>query len=245
MPTLPRTILSGVPAAFAAVLLLAGCSRNTTTEQPGATTAPPEPGAQQQQQNPQGQLPPGHPPLDQMPQGGPQGGPAGGQQIVPPAADAGTGQNAISWNAPKDWVAEQPSSSMRRAQYKVPGPGGDAECAVFYFGPGQGGDPKANAQRWISQFSTPDGKPVEGKTSETKVNGVPVVIVEAKGSYNGAMSMGMSHNAPSEKPGYALLGAVIEGPDSNWFFKLTGPEKTIDAQRGNFDALVKSVKKGA
>ena len=27
-----------------------------------------------------------------------------------------------------------PSSSMRRAQYRVPGAGGDAECVVFYFG---------------------------------------------------------------------------------------------------------------
>ena len=29
---------------------------------------------------------------------------------------------------------------MRRAQYRISGSGGDAECVVFYFGPGQGGD---------------------------------------------------------------------------------------------------------
>ena len=47
------------------------------------------------------------------------------------------------------------------------------------------------------------------------------------GTYSGGMTATM---APAEdKPGYMLLGAVAEGPDSNWFFKLTGPEATVKA----------------
>ena len=40
----------------------------------------------------------------------------------------------------------------------------------------------------------------------------------------------------------SLLGAIVEGPDSNWFFKCTGPSKTMQAHRKEFDALVESVR---
>jgi hypothetical protein len=38
---------------------------------------------------------------------------------------------------------------------------------------------------------------------------------------------------------------VAEGPDANWFFKFTGPAKTVEAQRAAFGELLKSLKKGA
>jgi hypothetical protein len=41
-----------------------------------------------------------------------------------------------------------------------------------------------------------------------------------------------------------LLGAVAPGPDANWFFKLTGPDKTVTAQRDAFIGMVKSLKPG-
>lgn len=170
--------------------------------------------------------------------------PTGGG-IAPPPEGTGTGSSGMSWIVPKGWIEEQPSSSMRRAQYRVPGTGGDGECAVFYFGPGQGGDPRSNAMRWAGQFVQPDGKSSEAatKTSEMKVGDIKVLLVETTGTYTGGMTMGMQP-AP-QKPGYALLGAVAEGPDSNWFFKFTGPEKTVQSQRGAFDALLKSLKKGS
>jgi hypothetical protein len=39
------------------------------------------------------------------------------------------------------------------------------------------------------------------------------------------------------KPGYALLGAIVETSPPT-FFKLTGPEKTVMAARADFDKLV-------
>ena len=51
---------------------------------------------------------------------------------------------------------------MRHAQYRVPGGNGDGECIVFYFGPGEGGDPMSNARRWAGQFDQPDGSLVGG-----------------------------------------------------------------------------------
>jgi len=52
-------------------------------------------------------------------------------------------------------------------------------------------------------------------------------------------------SAAGQHPGYMLLGAIAEGPDANWFFKLTGPEATVEAQRAGFEALLKSLRKGS
>jgi hypothetical protein len=134
---------------------------------------------------------------------------------------------------------------MRRAQYRVPGPGGDGECVVFYFGPGEGGDPKSNALRWASQFQPAGGLSPEQalKTGEMRVGAIPVMTVEVAGTYMGGGAM---MGGPSEpRPDYMLLGAVAEGPDANWFFKFTGPAKTIESNRAAFGELLKSLRTGA
>ncbi len=184
-------------------------------------------------------LPPGHPPIDTAP------APTAAQTIAPPPPGSGSGLLALGWKVPAGWVEEPPSSNLRKAQYKVPGPGGNGECIVFYFGPGQGGDAMSNAQRWASQFKQADGSTSEQsmKTKNYQVGGIPVLEVEVAGTYAGGMTMTM---APAEdKPGYMLLGAVAQGPDSNWFFKFTGPESTVKGQRDAFEQMIKSLKQGA
>jgi len=206
-----------------------------------------------------GELPAGHPAISDVPpeiaasvrpEDLPAGHPAvttppSAADILPPVdAAAGTGAAALAWRAPASWTSEPPANSMRRAQYKVPGPGGDGECVVFYFGPGQGGDPMGNAERWASQFSDASGQPATAsmKTRTEKVNDVTVLFVEAGGTYHSGSMMGMGQAVA--KPDWALLGAVAEGADANWFFKFTAPKATIDAERANFEAMLRSLKRG-
>jgi hypothetical protein len=177
-------------------------------------------------------------------------GRTGGTATLPPGLPpvperAGTGDAALAWTAPATWIAEKPSSTMRRAQYKVPGTAGDGECVVFYFGPGQGGDPMSNAHRWAEQFTLADGGPATSamKTSEVVVGGLTVFIVEVAGTYKGGMTM--TAEPPVPKPGYRLLGAVAPGPDANWYFKFTGPDATVNEQRAAFTSMVGSLKHGA
>lgn len=179
-------------------------------------------------------LPPGHPPTGEY--GSPPSVPA-------PAPGSGTARQALTWTLPSGWTEETPSSSMRRAQYRLPGPGGPAECVVFYFGPGQGGDAKSNATRWASQFHRADGGPVRDalKTREIKVGDIAVVTVEVTGTYAGGMGSGP---AGAERPNYMLLGAIAQGPDANWFFRATGPRATLEAQRAAFDGLIRSLRRG-
>jgi hypothetical protein len=203
--------------------------------QPAHSTQTPAGGAAEAGQ----QLPPGHPAVAP----GAAGGAMGGFDLQPVDPNAGRGQTGLAWNAPESWLAQPPSNSMRRAQYQVPGPGGNGECVVFYFGPGQGGAPMENAQRWAGQFAQPGGKnPLEVmKTRMGEAGGVPVLFVETTGTYVAGAMMG----GPTEaKQGWALLGAVVEGADANWFFKFTGPAKTIEAQRAAFDAMITSVRRG-
>jgi hypothetical protein len=225
---------------LAAALCLASCGKKEPEPRPPADAkaerAPdpallPIPGSE----GSPGELPPGHPPV----------GAAAGNDIPAPPPGSGEGDTGVRWKAPAGWIAETPSSPMRRAQYRVPGPGGDGECVVFYFGPGQGGDPMANAQRWVGQFKRPDGTPAAdaAKTTTLTIGNIAVLLVEVAGTYSGGMTMGME--PPKEKPGYMLLGAIAEGPDANWFFKLTGPEATVRAQHEAFAAMVRSLEKGA
>jgi hypothetical protein len=181
-------------------------------------------------------LPAGHPPLDAAAQGA--------MQLAPVAPEHGQGATALSWRAPATWVAEPPSNSMRRAQYRVPGPGGEGECVVFYFGPGQGGDAPSNAERWASQFADASGQPATAsmKTRTASINGMQVLFVEAAGTYQSGSMMGMGQVVA--KPDWALLGAIAAGPDSNWFFKFTAPKATIEANRVAFEKMIAALERG-
>jgi hypothetical protein len=114
---------------------------------------------------------------------------------------------------------------------------------VFYFGPGEGGDAKSNAERWAAQFRRADGSAVGNgfKTRDLKVGDIPVLLVEVTGTYVGGMGGGP---AGPERPNYTLLGAIAKGPDANWFFRATGPRATMDAQRAAFENMIRSLRRG-
>lgn len=161
-------------------------------------------------------------------------GDMGGEVAPPSSADAG-----VTWNAPKRWAVEAPRS-MRLATYAIPAASGDPEgasCAVYYFGPGQGGAVDANIQRWTGEFQNA----ADTKRSDRTVQGMKVWRVRTQGTY---MSHGgSSMEAQGVKSDYALLGAIVEGPNGSVFFKLTGPVKTVNAAEKEFDGMLQSMKK--
>lgn len=167
-----------------------------------------------------GALPAGHPP---MPERAPQAG-------------------TLHWSDPAAWRRVTPSSTMRRAQYTVPGagPNAEGELAVFWFGAGQGGSVESNLARWYGQFEQPDGRPTAAvATRETRTtHGLTVTVTRAQGRFTGG---GMPGAAPSPpRDGQALLAAIVETPNGPWFFKLTGPSATLTAAAPAFDEMVSS-----
>jgi hypothetical protein len=153
-----------------------------------------------------------------------------------PAERTGAG---IVWSYPSRWT-QGGARPMRVATYTVPAAEGDSEtgeCAVFFFGPGQGGDVNSNIDRWATQFENA-GQP-EKRTM--KVNGMNVTRAQISGTYlspGGAMM-----ESQGKKANYRLLGAIVEAPEGLVFFKFTGPVKTVEAAEAGFDAMIQSVSK--
>ena len=151
-----------------------------------------------------------------------------------PAASAG----GIAWKVPARWTAGA-GSAMRVATYAVPAAKGaeKGECAVFFFGSGQGGGVDDNVARWGKQF---EGTPKPERSIQT-VAGLHVTRAAVAGTY--LAPGGPMMQSTGKKAGYRLLGAIVEAPGGNVFFKLTGPAATVAAAQADFDALVASLRK--
>jgi hypothetical protein len=135
---------------------------------------------------------------------------------------------------------------MRKASYEVPHASGDAEdgeLAVFYFGPGQGGGIDANVDRWVKQFS--GVSPGEVKRADRQANGLRQHTVDIQHGTFDAGQMAMSASAAGPKKDYALAGAIVEAPSGAYFFKMTGPARTVAAAHAAFLALLDSVRAGS
>ena len=162
--------------------------------------------------------------------------PSSDMSLPPVAPTAGTGDAGLTWGVPEGWSEETPSSSMRRAQYRLPSETGDGQCVVFYFGPGEGGDVEANVMRWADEFGQPDGRSsrdADGATRNWQANECPSDdSSEVTGVHSGGMSP--MTGGGQKKEGQMLLGAIASGPDANWFFKCTGPEATMRAEAKRF-----------
>jgi hypothetical protein len=146
----------------------------------------------------------------------------------------------VRWNVPVDWTAGA-SRPMRVATYVLPpAKGGEPpECGVYFFGKGQGGGVEENVKRWSEQF---EGSPRPSTRAQT-VAGLTVHRVALSGTYRPAGGPMMQPQAP--RPGYRLLGAIVEAPGGLVFFKCTGPAAAIDAAEKGFDALIASLSKAA
>ena len=145
----------------------------------------------------------------------------------------------IGWSFPSRWQ-QHPPRPMRAATYLIPHAAPDSidgECAIFYFGKGQGGDVDLNIKRWGSQFE----KVNAGEKHEITISGVKVTRVELSGTY---LAPSMMTGEPSGRlENYRLLGAIAEAPEGMVFFKLTGPAATVGAAVEEFDAMLNSISK--
>jgi hypothetical protein len=162
------------------------------------------------------------------------------QQELPLDRTSSTG--TLTYKVPDAWKEEAPSSSMRIAQYRLPGIEGadDAELAVFVF-PGSGGGVQANIDRWIGQFKQPDGSDSKDKTEvkNVKSNGLPVSIIYVTGTHLKGSMMG---GPTTELKNYAMIAAIVETSTDPWFFKTVGPEKTIKHWQSEFENFAKTFK---
>ncbi len=246
-----RVVLLSVVAVLGVALAAAGCAKKQQTAAApqdqgaprgmiGGSSGPGDAGGTMPPAGGQGQTPSasGPPAQGQMPPMPPGHEQMTGTLEAPPTGSP-TAAAGIAWTTPKRWTIST-DRPMRVATYVIPAAAGDAagaECGVFYFGPNQGGSVEDNIQRWVGQFS--NAGPAE--RSARDLHGFKVSMVQVAGTY--LSPAGPMMQSTGTRPGYALLGAIVAAPQGSVYFKLTGPKKTVDAAKGDFDALLSSIKK--
>ena len=161
------------------------------------------------------------------------------ERAVPSLSETRGTAAGVSWSVPGRWTigAER---SMRVATYVVPPAEGDAEgaeCAVSFFGTGQGGDVEMNIQPWVNQFENPS---TPERTNYT-VADIEVEVVDVKGTY--LAPGGPMMQSQGKKEGYQMIGAIVPAPEGMLFFKMTGPSSTVTSAGDEFVAMVKSLQK--
>ena len=144
----------------------------------------------------------------------------------------------LTFARPTAWERVPTQSQMRKAVLKVPNPSGDpGEVIFFHFGPGGAGGTQANVDRWFRQFKEPKDQ-IKARTEETKSGNNKLTYVFAEGTY----LSGMPGGPQTPKPGYGLVGAILEDPAGSVFIRYTGPKALLDATTTEFKTLVQSGK---
>jgi hypothetical protein len=147
---------------------------------------------------------------------------------------------AIAFKMPAKWEAQPPKSSMRLAQLGAPGSAGPAQLIVFFFGPQGAGSAQDNIDRWIGQFTNPDGSPVtDAKQTSSKISGLDVIKVEVAGQY--ASGMGAPGQPQTPQTGQRLIAAIVSSGGGPYYFKFLGPSATVTENAAAFDELLASI----
>lgn len=150
---------------------------------------------------------------------------------------------AMLANLPEGWQRVTASSSMRLAEVTLARAAGDtmdATLAVFHF-PGTGGDAASNIRRWQGQMKGPNGEPGPevAVTDTLTLYGITIITTDITGTQ---LPSGMGMGPTSEIPDSRMIASVIETGVGNWFFKFTGPAKTIAAHETKIRAFLKTAK---
>jgi hypothetical protein len=149
----------------------------------------------------------------------------------------------LKFTIPAKWKIEMVESPARGGQWRVPplrpdGEGG--EVVAFYFGPGIGGSAKENIEAWIGTMFNAEGHPAAAEIKQHEMGGLKISQVVLFGTYNQVVSLPGVPPVPNSN--YGLLGAVIENPQGNIYWRFTGPETLITANLPLFNKVIDSVK---
>lgn len=147
----------------------------------------------------------------------------------------------LTMTAPADWKSKKPAINFIEAEFATPAAEGDeidGRLTIMR----AGGGVEANIDRWLGQFTQPDGKSTKERStiSKEEIAGQEVHRVDISGTFSDRRGP----LAPAiERKDYRMLGAIVVTEDlGQYFVKYYGPRKTIAANEAAFDGLLKSLK---
>jgi len=139
----------------------------------------------------------------------------------------------LAWTAPEGWVG-QPAKRMRVVTFR-PSAESAAECYVTVLGP-EAGDVTANMDRWREQMGQPRLDRAEfARLPRIQVLGQDIAVLQVEGSYRGDQDEQIAEAA--------LLGIVCPDKDHSLFVKMIGPKAEVLAERANFEAFCRSLRR--
>ena len=146
----------------------------------------------------------------------------------------------LKLQAPASWKRKKPQSAIVEHEFAVPASAGDSpDGRVTVMG--AGGSVEANVDRWIGQFTQPDGGSTKqrAKTKKIKAAGEEVHMVDISGTFKDQLGP----FAPAvERPKYRMLSAIITTKKSgNYFVKFYGPERTVAENEKAFVTMIEGM----
>jgi len=167
-------------------------------------------------------LPADHPPIGG--QTNPAAAPAGMAGTAVPTA----GGSDLTWSAPDNWTPKA-GSAMRKGSYAIKRDGAEADLSITAF-PGDTGGLHPNLNRWRGQLGLPPATPSELDASLQHLDG--------QGLHFEVIDLVGTTGTPPNR----LLGAIANFNGNSWFFKLTGPDSLVAAEKPAFLAFLQTVK---
>jgi hypothetical protein len=147
----------------------------------------------------------------------------------------------VTLQAPKAWEKKAPKTRIVDFEFAAPAAEGDdtpARVTVM----GAGGSVEANIERWIGQFSQPDGRNSKDrtKTEKLEIAGQAVHLVDLSGQFKDQPGP----FAPAVvRDDYRMIGAIIATDKlGQYFIKMYGPKDTVEKHAPAFREMLETLK---
>jgi hypothetical protein len=152
-----------------------------------------------------------------------------------PGATGESGAGGVTWQAPADWE-EQPATGPRKGTFKIRGKdGSEAELSITAF-PGDVGGLLANVNRWRGQIQLP-------QIAESDL-APAVTTVSASGRAISLVDL-VSDGTIKDGKKSRILGGALALDKETWFFKLSGPDELVSAQKEKFKKFLETIRVGS
>jgi len=150
------------------------------------------------------------------------------------------GKGHIVFTVEEGFNAEKPRNRIIEFEFSTaPAEGNNIPGRLTVMG--AGGSIEANINRWMAQFTQPDGSATKEKAKVTKeqVDGQEVHLVDIRGTY----ADGRPFGPKTDRPKFRMLAAIVTTKKfGNYFVKYYGPEETVDKYEAAFKKTIASLK---
>jgi hypothetical protein len=165
------------------------------------------------------------------------------------AAPSATPRAELRWEVPPTWALERDAArGPYRAKYKIPPQGGDkleAELLVSWLGRGSKADVGQKLDEFLGDFEGPGV--AEARRDTFRTGDIEIHTLEVAATYKAPMGpvVGPKKKSPAQviREGWRGLGAGVRaGESGHWFFRMVGPDGTMQATRPAFRAMLDGLK---